>query len=119
MTIKKHFADFLKIRFNKTDHTCIYGNVGYRNDECKDYRIYSIVVAQFESEEELEKYEEEEDCEINEFMTYANTDYEKNQLVIYADDENSFDELVKIFENYECILYQFIISTEKHEVVYE
>lgn len=118
---KKHFADFLKIRFNENDHSNLFSYVGFKYDECKDLRLYSVVIAQFETEEELERFEEEkeeDEFDVYEFASFSYANFEKSQYILYTNDEY-FDELVKIFDNYKCSLFQFIISTDKNKVVYE
>lgn len=122
MTIKKHFADLMQIRFNEDDHYNLYSYVGFKYEECKNFRLYSTIVAQFETEEELERFEEEKDSDefdVNEFVSVSYSNFEKLQYILYTDHENSFDGLVKIFNNYECILYQFIIVTDDEKVVYQ
>jgi len=122
MNNKKHFADFMQIRFKKIDHYNLYSYVGCKKEDCKFWRLYSTIVAQFETEEELERFEEEKESDefdVNEFVSISYANFEKLQYILYTDSEDSFDELVKIFNNYECILYQFVIVTTKNEVVYE
>lgn len=59
-----------------------------------------------------------DEFDVNEFVTVSYSNFEKLQYILYTDDEY-FDELVKIFNNYECILYQFIIVTDDEKVVYQ
>ena len=107
--MKKH-EDFMRIELSKSEAIEIFSGIGFKYDECKNWMPYSKIVLQFNSESEYEKFEEDEENDINEFVTYTEFYYEKMKMIMYADDKYSFAGLTEMFSLYDCDIYQFIIE---------